>query len=373
MPVNFLNLQQLDTNFRKGIVRDHFDEPTYLTFSLDFDLDIPMHNESNFLMSSPLFNRDGDASAINYLINRGFPGKANQLAVFNALLKYLRDSTPWYFQSVKGLEQMWAQGTNPGGYKAKDLILEVGTLEAVDLRIGELADIYRNTIYDKEFMRERVPDNLRWFSMDIWIAEFRNLRNVLPPLLTLGSEINVGLGSLGGLGGSGNALGNVLQNFGYIKFKCRQCEFDFTGSFAGGTSAMEIGAGGHPGPALNTFKIKIGYFEEENKYASGTHTIDNFTSDEIRNNKWSKKKLGASLDSMGSFLSGLPVVGDKVSSMAGKAASELQSILNTPNKLINQAASELQSMAEQGKLGQVNSFGYPTNDDIIPSSTATPK
>ena len=91
MAVNFLNLERHTNNFRKGIQQDHFDEPTYLTFSLEFDLDSPMQDSSNFLNSSPLFNtKDGSSqSAINYLLSRGHDDKANQISVFNNILKYL--------------------------------------------------------------------------------------------------------------------------------------------------------------------------------------------------------------------------------------------------------------------------------------------
>jgi hypothetical protein len=394
MPTNFFNIDRLTNDFRKGITRDSYDEPTYLTFSLDFDLDKPLINSSNFLNSSPLFNRDQESnqSAINYLQNRGFPDKANNLAIFLNLLRHLRDNAPWYFQSISGLDDMWKRGTDTdgGGFKANDLVLTIDTLEAVDLRITELADLYRNTIYDKEFMREIVPDNLRWFSMDIWVAEWRNLRNTLPPLLSISSDVNVGLGTLGGvmnsvqtigqaLGVDSGVTGSILQNFGYVKFKCRQCEFDFSNSFGGGSS-LSVGDGGGT-MAKNGFAIKIGWFEEENKYASGTETIDNFKRATTTKSNWSKNSslgdslnsIGQALDNTGSFLSGLPVVGNKASSLMGKAASQVQSVLNTPNKLITQAASELQQIVEMGNLGEVSNFGYLSNDDKVPPSTATPK
>ena len=179
MPVNFLNNERHDNNFRKGIVRDQFDEPTYLTFSLDFTFD-DGYRTDDFLAISPLFNKaEGKSqSAINYLLARGHEDKANQLAVFKNILQFLRDDAPWYFQEVQGLDNLWKKATNmEEPMKGGDIT--INTLEAVDLRITELADLYRNAVYDKQYMRERVPDNLRWFSMDIWIAEFRNLRNTL--------------------------------------------------------------------------------------------------------------------------------------------------------------------------------------------------
>lgn len=375
MAVNFLNLERHTNNFRKGIQQDNFDEPTYLTFSLEFDLDSPMQDSSNFLNSSPLFNtKDGSSqSAINYLLSRGHDDKANQISVFNNILKYLRDDTPWYFQSITGLEKLWEGATKmEAPMKTSDATITVKTLEAVDLRITELADLYRNSVYDKQYMRERVPDNLRWFSMDIYVAEFRNLRNTLPSLIS--TPFNVGVPTLGGLLGtrSSSDVGNILDNFGYVKFKCRQCEFDFSKSFAGGSGEIIIGGDGVK-QATNTFNIKIGWMEEENSYSSGSKTYDNYTAGSIRGNSWNGKGFKNGLGDAAAFLTGLPVVGNSIASTGAKAAARIQSVMSTPNKIINQGIAELQQLVEQGKLGQASIYGYESNDDVIPYNTATPK
>jgi hypothetical protein len=372
MPVNFLNTERHLSNFRKGIVRDQFDEPTYLTFSLDFTFD-DMYRNDDFLAISPLFNvAEGKSqSAINYLIQRGHTDKANQLSIFSKLLKYLRDDTPWYFQEVVGLNALWQKATNMAE-PMKGGEITVKTLEAVDLRMTELADLYRNAVYDKQYMRERVPDNLRWFSMDIWVAEFRNLRNVLPSLVNLGAGINIGGPNLAGALGAGNNLGNVLDNFGYVKMKCRQCEFDFSDSFPGGPS-MSIG--GNKQPEANQFKIKIGWMEEENHYSSGSATYDDATSAKTRgSNTWDKAGLGANLDSLGGFLTGLPIIGNKASTIGGKASEGISSVLNTPNKLISQGISELSQLVDQGNLGITNVVGYESQEGrTAPRNTAVPK
>jgi len=374
MPVNFLNTERQLSNFRKGIVRDRFDEPTYLTFSLDFTLDEEYMNyqESNFLAVSPLFNTaEGKSqSAINYLLARGHTVKANQLAVFRKLLKYLRDDTPWYFQEIQGLDKIWEKATSMNE-PMKGGEITVSTLEAVDLRITELADLYRNSVYDKQYMRERVPDNLRWFSMDIWIAEFRNLRNTLPPLINLGTTLNSSGPNLGGIAGAGNQFGNVLDNFGYIKLKCRQCEFDFSPSFPGGTN-MTIGSENRS-QNKSSFKIKIGWMEEENHYSSGSVTYDDYTAEEIRGNAWNGKSLGAGVDSVSDFLTGLPVVGNALGNIGAKAAAGIKSVTDGPNRLINQGIRELGQLVDQGKLGQASIYGYESNGDTIPPNTAVPK
>ena len=368
MPHNFLNLESKDDSFRKGIYQDPFDEPTYLTFALDFDFEAPSYSKgSGMFDQSPLFAENTDNGAYScseYLTNRGYPNLGENIIRFKNLLRYLTFSAPWYFQSIKGLNTMWEQATDMNyGYKAKEIELEVETLEAVDLRISNLASLYRNAVYDMKYMRERVPDNMRWFKMSIWVAEFRNLRNVLPALVQVGNLTSVNLGSLGGLAGASagdptrpTSTANVLSNFGFMKFNCRQCEFDFSPTFVGGND-VGVGADKFKDPNTGMFKIKVGWFEEDHDYASGDQLSDD----------WSRR--GGPLND----LSNLPIVGDKLSSLSSKATENIQQFLNTPNNLIGQASQELQNIVEQGSFGQVNPFGYESNGDQIPENTAVPR
>ena len=75
---NFIGINNKMNNFRKGTFLDAFDEPTYLTFALDFNFDdspkegIGLIDEAT-LWSSPLFNHQKDnpksSDAINFLKN----------------------------------------------------------------------------------------------------------------------------------------------------------------------------------------------------------------------------------------------------------------------------------------------------------------
>ena len=71
MPHNFTGLTTKDNNFRKGVFLDSFDEPTYLTFALDFNFDdspvITDVDEAN-LWNSPLFSKGGSPSASSFLV-----------------------------------------------------------------------------------------------------------------------------------------------------------------------------------------------------------------------------------------------------------------------------------------------------------------
>ena len=334
---NFLGIKNKVDNFRKGVFTDPYDEPTFLTFALDFNFD---NTSASFadahLWDSPLFGERND-SMISFLSNRGHDDKANGIKVFKESLRYLTFDAPWYFQSITGLNTMWLHATDTvGGWKAKGAELTIETLEAVDLRITELADIYRNAVYDKIHMRERVPDNLRFFSMDIYVAEARNLRYRIPGMgQNIAQALGVNTATIGNILGAGNIVSNVLDQYGYIKFRCRQCEFDFSTSFAGGSS---LKVGNLNTPATNSFKIKIGYFEEESKYADGSRLFDDPVKTDI-NNPWSLRNIGTDIKNAASFLSGLPVIGDDIQRAGTKAQTALAKIGGFINPALG-AASE---------------------------------
>lgn len=346
---NFIGITRKSDNFRKGFFTDPYDEPTFLTFAIDFNFEgNPTSLTSAHLWESPLFG-EGQDSAINFLTNRRHEDKANNLKQFKSILSYLTFHAPWYFQSISGLDDLWKKGTDiKSGQKGQDATLTIETLEAVDLRIMKLADLYRNAIYDKQYMRERVPDNLQWFSMDIYVAEARNLRFRLPGIAQQTANVlGVDTGALGNIVGGGNILSNVLQDYGYVKFKCRQCTFDFTDSFAGG---RRLDVATPIEQATNTFNINIGYFEEESKYSDGTKLYDNWIRSSV-NNPWNIKSIGAFAQNAASFLSGLPVIGDDIQNAGSQVANALGSVGSFINPALGAASTFLEPPIED--LGNI--------------------
>jgi hypothetical protein len=328
---NFIGISNKVDNFRKGFFTDPYDEPTFLTFAIDFNFsDSNPILQDYHLWNSPLFSEQEDGS-INYLTRIGYSNQANGMKVFKEIFRYLTFDAPWYFQSIGGLNQLWAGATNvESGQKTKGVSLTIETLEAIDLRITQLASLYRDAIYDKTFLRERVPDNLRWFSMDIYIAEARNIRYRLPGLgQGIANTFGVNTASIGNIMGGGNLVSNVLEQYGFVKFKCRQCEFDFSESFAAGT---KVDVKTQKEQSTNSFKINVGFFEEESRFSDGTQLYDDPIKTEI-NNPWGIKQLGADLRNAASFLSGLPVIGDDIE----RAGASVQNALASVGGLINPA------------------------------------
>jgi len=363
---NFINLNSKHNNFTKGVFLDSFDEPTYLTFALDFRFeDAPSSSavdEIN-LKNSPLFNSSGSASATNFLTNRGYLAQADGLATFREILRHLTFNAPWYFQSIAGLDELYEKNTDMSkGWKASKAKLEIKTLEAVDLRISELAGLYRNAIFDAKHRRERVPDNLRWFSVDVYIAEFRNLRFRLPgETQGIANALGIDTGSIGNIVGGGNILSNVMDEYGFIKFTCRQCEFDFSESLPGGQK-YSVG-GDDRSPDSNKFSIKVGWFEEEAKFGDGTKIYEDPEKTSVRN-PWGLRNMANKAENTANFLSGLPIIGDDIQKAGQKFSNSLSKVGGFINPALQAASQFIEPPVDS--LGDAYSNGYASNGDKVP-------
>lgn len=244
-------------------------EPTFLTFSIDFAFEnysIP-HMQ---IGSSPLFAENGTYSAQRYLSSKGFRAEYWRLKKFREILSYLTLEAPWFFQSISGLNTLWEGATDmEQNYKGKEKVITIETLESLDLSITYLADLYRKSVYDTLYMRELVPENLRFFQVDIYVAEFRDIRVFDPAKINLLKIEN-------------RRKYNTFfeEHMTFYKFTCHLCEFDFSQSFAGGDTLSVHDPGD---PATNQFDIKVNTFLEQHSF--GFHDI-------LTAEKWSKHKGG---------------------------------------------------------------------------------
>jgi hypothetical protein len=336
---NFYGIRTKVNNFRKGTILDAYDQPTYISFALDFRFE-ETNNFSDLLWSSPLFSKgsaENTNSAQTYLGSIGHKDKENSLAKFKSILEYLTFNAPWYFQSITGLDKLWSNATDMAkGYKGSEAVLTIKTLEALDLRMTELANLYRSAIYDKVYMRERVPDNLRWFAMDIYLAEVRNIRFNAPGsysnmtssigINTTGlnnavSQAGAGLSAI--TGNSDLDQSSSMKQFGYVKFKCRQCEFDFSSSMPGSGGMINVNP--QDQPTESGFNIKVGYFEEESQYHDSSQLSDDFITNSLRN-PWSAMNTAANIQNKVEGATFLPGVGGFVQNGLDSAQEGLRHI-----------------------------------------------
>jgi hypothetical protein len=196
------------------------EDPTYLGFKFVFDFGTlpidpeygwapsPILRVNNYTqgngagMASGLQNPFGQSayntegpiyySAYNYLLQRegAFVGTSNQvkraqaLKQFQVLLNDINSNSPWFFQSIEGLdelEKIKISGFQPEGgnddfnvQRTAGKVLTINCLESINLRISALANLYNQAVFDADNMRWLVPRNMRKFTMWIFVTEIRN-------------------------------------------------------------------------------------------------------------------------------------------------------------------------------------------------------
>ncbi len=320
------------------------EDPTYLGFKFVFDfgalpvnleygwapsplLRVPNYTTTNGAANMPqnMFGQPQYSftstnvvyySAYNYLLQRdGNYGKgnalkrANALRQFQILLQDINNNSPWFFQSITGLDDLekiaisgfqTEQGTdsfNPARTAGK--VLTINCLESLNMKMTALANLYNQATFDADHMKWLVPRNLRKFTMWIYVTEIRNFFKTtrltgssaavaalddLSSLLTSdrnpgGSIANTPVGERlpSGPGAPGNSFNSFVrgvadqsglmdeidsfrnqQDQSGIKpvliYECQQCEFDFSAS----KPFSDIDVGLNPNAAAQSFKIHVG-------------------------------------------------------------------------------------------------------------------
>lgn len=324
LPANFNGFDKI-YNFRLANSprsRDRYDftnEPTFLAFSIRFDFDDSIDPETN-LPNSPLFNMDENCGgAYSYLLSRNRFMEAELLKKFRLKLMNISEEQPWFFQSINGLNEIWKRNTDMSNpLKGKDLKIKIDTLESLDLSMAYIADLYRMFTYDHKFMREILPDNLRWFSCDVYVCEFRNIR-VNSTHLKTGRPDSVrdymtkknADGNIENITGSYDLIGNhemSEKQYNWLekaktfhRYRLNMCEFDFSET----VPYTDLGVDKIPEAAKNSFSILPNWNVELNSYDLQTAFNDEtlFKDNDQSNNTNNKINPTVSETSKGTLLS----------------------------------------------------------------------
>lgn len=193
-----------------------FDDPTYLGFDLSF---IGDHG----LMST----RDGEDTAYGYLL-RVDPTRAGYLKAFVDGLKTVNTQRPYYWQTITGLGELWTKDiVSPldpfVGSSEGEAGLTIGCLEAIDLKLTALFNLYRMACYDNRYRRYVVPENLRHFDMYVIVREVRHFKDVIRSTTDdlVVPTPNTSNGKL-------TQQDFLNSNQSFIMFKLEECEFSPT-------------------------------------------------------------------------------------------------------------------------------------------------
>lgn len=189
------------------------DDPTYLGFSLRFDISSPLFNGATNgepprpPSESPVFDALGESvanglappnqepalavevskpiqsgeSAVGYLNKVGETTRASRLMYFIQGLREVNEIRPYYWQTISGLTEAWSRSLNmkdPFQGSAEGEGITIGCLEAIDLKISALFNLYKAAVYDVAYRRMVLPTNLMYFRVEVDIFEIRRFKVV---------------------------------------------------------------------------------------------------------------------------------------------------------------------------------------------------
>ena len=198
-----------DSMFRPKFFARAFDEPTYLSFRIEFLFKDPdsfirntaynnqslndkaimtaMYGQMYDYMPEPFLtdlNGIGEKgkndvsvgilySTEHYLDwNLGDHGRAMILHNFKRALLDIQENFPFYFTRINGLDTLTTIEPNKGIRVEKgEITLEC--MEGLDLKITQLLQMYRKVVWDDVYQRWVLPDMMRYFGMRIYVSEMR--------------------------------------------------------------------------------------------------------------------------------------------------------------------------------------------------------
>ena len=161
-------------SFQKGL-DSIATQPAWLYFKLFFKFDTSYGLLGGIMQSSDGSKFAANNTAIQYLDRNFYKYNDNMLARKKSLIKFVRSlsyissNAPWFFKSVKDVNN--ALNMNLNNLTAEKSIEIECSEEATDLRLLTLMDFYKYAAYDAINQKEILPENLRKFDLDIVVFQ----------------------------------------------------------------------------------------------------------------------------------------------------------------------------------------------------------
>ena len=99
--------------------------------------------------------------------------RAELLLEFRKLLEDLKTNFPYYIKSIENVNKLLEVTPKHGSRIKNNTTITLKCMEGLDQRISTLKTLYKKIAWDDEYQRWVLPDIMRFFSMRIYISEFR--------------------------------------------------------------------------------------------------------------------------------------------------------------------------------------------------------
>ena len=356
----FVNAKSVNGSGSNGVTA--LDDPTYLGFSLMFDITSPLFNGATLgntgiteSVQSPSSNVEGNMdiqglggtsveqssgnasypstpSAIGYLDKIGEANRVEYLKAFVQGLQEVVKTRPYYFQTIGGLLEAWNKSIDFGqdpytGSSGADGVT-IGCLEAIDLKITALFNLYRMAVYDVRFKRFVLPKNLMRFNVYVNVHEIRKFKTVIKSVgVTNASEAGP------------KTADHVNENTSQIRFKFSDCVWDLSASgkiFDGVTNV---------GGAVATTEMKWGYgvLEMISQYSG----FDSSLAEDKQQNSNTPGIKNKTKSFLKDKLSG---VVDTITDIGDDALANLKA---SPGRIVDLAKQKASSLIDSAVLGNI--------------------
>lgn len=161
-------------SFQKGL-DSIATQPAWLYFKLFFKFDSSYGLLGGIMKSSDGSKFAANNTAIQYLTRNygkssdNMGARRKSLVKFVRSLSYISSYAPWFFKSVKDVNN--ALNMNLNNLTAEKSIEIECSEEATDLRLLTLMDFYKYAAYDAINQKEILPENLRKFDLDVVVFQ----------------------------------------------------------------------------------------------------------------------------------------------------------------------------------------------------------
>jgi hypothetical protein len=311
-------------------------DPTWQGFKLFFHFDA----QSGLLADEQYIN-----SALAYLNRIGQTERYDLLKRFISTLSKVNSITPWIFQEISGLDEIWTKKRIEPRYEN---MLNIKCLETIDGKIMSLIKMYRDIAFDEVRWVWILPPNLRKFSMSVYMYDFRVFDDSSQTARELLQTID----------------NTDVKKLNHLLFDCGHCEFmedsgkDFFGSVTNNPSEFSS-----TNLSIRTEAIEIsGLFKSitgDTRLTSSAFELANAASSRLGNTNSNKTYVDRLKDRVAS------------NSLVKKVSEQYDNIIDLENwkkqlKNINDDASaSVLSLANNQLaslyLGNIHGFGF---DDI---------
>lgn len=342
------------------------DDPTYLGFSLSFDINSPLFNEATTGNTNDS-SYSQTPSAVGYLAAIGEDTRMSYLKSFIQGMQQINAERSYYWQTIEGLSDVWQKNTDfatdPFVGSEENEGITIGCLEAIDLKLTALFSLYRMAVYDAKYRRFIVPKNLLRFNVTINIQEIRKFKTVRNWL----SSLNISQAKQ-------DTLDYINENTSQISFTLNDCMWipGECGKVFDNVSNNEIN--------VTSTSIKFSYSNivESSQFSGYDGKLDqkaklvnppqaklgdkilNFAKDQLANQ--AEGAISKAVRAGNSFLQGLTL-----GNVYG-GRNTLFGAINNPQALINAAIGA--AVQEETTFG--SSYGFKTGENLFPSNPIVP-